>query len=160
MNNLFERICHSSQDNNKLYLHHMKIQCISFFLIICFQLATGQNDSIRERIDRKLLEHFEQYMPETQRYSSLTTFGEKKDKFEKAQIDTELKIFEEIKNSSLIKEPTPEVFDLCHNILIHSPEKGQEFLLLLNHPFYNKELMITFFMEAIFTGECKRDRRC
>lgn len=131
----------------------MKIQWIAFLLTVFTLHASGQNDSIRELLDRKILEHFDQYMPETQRYSSLTTFGEKKDKFDKEQVDKELRLFEEVKKSSLIKEPTPEVFDLCHNILIHSPEKGQEFLLLLNHPFSNKELLMSFFMEAIFTGE-------
>lgn len=131
----------------------MKIHWIAFLFLPFAFPAVAQNDSIRELLDRKLLEHFDQYIPETQRYSSLTTFGEKKDTFEKEQIDRELKLFEEVKKSSFIKEPTPEVFDLCHNILIHSPEKGQEFLLLLNHPFSNKELMMAFFMEAIFTGE-------
>lgn len=131
----------------------MKIQWITFLLFISSVNLIGQTDSIREAIDRKLLEHFDQYIPETKRYSSLTTFGEKKDKFEKEQIDKELKLFEDVKKSSLIKEPTPEIIDLCHNILIHSPEKGHEFLLLLNHPFSNKELLLSFFMEAIFTGE-------
>lgn len=131
----------------------MKLHCLAIIILLMTMRTNAQTDSIAELLDRKLQEHFDQYMAETQRYNSLTTFGEKKDTFEKKQIDAELKLYEEIKRSNLIREPTIYVFDLCHNILIHSPEKGQEFLTLLNHPFSNKELQMPFFMEAIFTGE-------
>jgi hypothetical protein len=46
-----------------------------------------------------------------------------------------------------------QVFALCHNLLIHSPEKGKEFLNLLNKPTEDKEVIGNLFTELIFTGE-------
>lgn len=140
------------QKNKNRIFNHMKLRLILLFSCIAFSIV-GQTDSITNALQEKLSAHFMQYMPESQRYSDITSFGEKKTNFDKEQIDKELHLFEEVKKSGLIKEPTSEVFDLCHNILIHSRDKGETFLTLLSHPISNKELLMPFFMEIVFTGE-------
>lgn len=130
----------------------MKLRLTLLLLCSAF-MAICQTDSVTDALQVKLTDHFNQYLAESQRHSGLTTFGEKKEVFDKEQVDKELQLFEEIKKSVLISNPTTDVFDLCHNLLIHSPEKGKEFLTLLNHPMSNKELLMPFYMEIIFTGE-------
>lgn len=130
----------------------MKIRLFILLFICSFNLI-GQTDTTYNILQEKIIEHFEHYLPESQRHSDLTSFGEIKKAFEKEQVNKELQLFEEVKKSPLLAEPTREVFDLCHNILIHSPEKGKEFLTLLNHPLHNKELLMPFYMEILFTGE-------
>jgi hypothetical protein len=83
----------------------------------------------------------------------LTFYGENKTTFDNDQILIELQLYNEVNNSDLIKKPTNTVFALCHNLLIHSPEKGKEFLKLLNKPTKDKEIISNLFTELIFTGE-------
>jgi hypothetical protein len=83
----------------------------------------------------------------------LTFYGETKTTFEKEQISKELQLYDEFKYYNLVSYPKNTVFALCHNLLIHSPEKGKEFLNLLNKPTENKEIIGNLFTEFIFTGE-------
>jgi hypothetical protein len=131
----------------------MKIKLIGLLLIANICLSISQTTVSPGQIEKKIVQHFSQYTPESKRYSDLTAFGEKKNIFEKEQIEKELQLFEEIKKSPPIEYPTTDVFDLCHNILIHSPEKGKEFLTLLNHPTEDKQTLMSLYMDAIFTGE-------
>lgn len=106
-----------------------------------------------QAIDKKLINHFEKNVAELNRYGGLTMYGEKKAEIPQTQIDTELELFEEVKKSSLLANPTNEVFALCHNLQIHSPEKGKDFLKLLNKPTKNKQTIKSLFIEMIFAGE-------
>jgi hypothetical protein len=129
----------------------MKIKLI--FLLLLVSAYTGSSQTApSDLLEKKIMQHFSEYMPESKRYNGLMA-SEEKVVFEKEQINKELQLFEEVKKSALIQHPTTDVFDLCHNILIHSPEKGKEFLTLLNHPDEDKETLIPFYMDAIFTGE-------
>lgn len=106
-----------------------------------------------DSLDKKITAHFDKFKPELYRYSGLTFYGESKATFDKEQITKELQLYNEVKNSNLINKPTNTVFALCHNLLIHSPEKGKEFLKLLNKPTEDKEIIGNLFTELIFTGE-------
>ncbi len=131
----------------------MKIKLIVLLLFASVFSIIGQTVLSPDPLEKKIAQHFSEYTSESKRYSKLTIYGEKKAVFEKEQIEKELQLFAEIKKSALIEHPTSDVFDLCHNILIHSPEKGKEFLTLLNHPNPDKSILIAFYMEAVFTGE-------
>jgi hypothetical protein len=131
----------------------MKLKLIALLIIASAYTGSGQAVRSPSPIEKKIIQHFSQYTPESKRYNSSATYGEKRAAFEKEQIDKELELFEEVKISSLIEHPSADVFDLCHNILIHSPKKGKEFLTLLNHPNENRETLMPFYMDAIFTGE-------
>ena len=130
----------------------MKIR-LFILLLMCSLTTISQTDTSTTTLQEKIVVHFEHYLPESQRHSDLTSFGEIKSSFEKEQVEKELQLFEEVKKSTLLSQPTREVFDLCHNLLIHSPDKGKEFLTLLNHPLHDRELLMPFYMEIIFTGE-------
>lgn len=131
----------------------MKLKLIALLLIISACTSLGQNAPSLDPLEKKIIQHFSQYMPESKRYTGVATYVDKKVIFEKEQIDKELQLAEEVKKSPLLENPTAEVFDLCHNLLVHSPEKGKEFFTLLNHPNNNKETLMPFYMNAIFTGE-------
>lgn len=126
-----------------------------FIFILCFFFSTellAQSipaDTMAERIRI----HFTQYKAEYFRYGGLTMYGETETKFSATQINLELSLFEQTKKSDLINQPTGEVFGLCHNLLIHSPEKGKELLQLINKPTENKEIINYLFSAFIFTGE-------
>lgn len=122
----------------------------TLLIIILFSTLTN---AFCQTINKKLTEHFEKNIAELNRYGGLTIYGEIKTEIPQDQINTELELFEEIKKSSLIENPTNEVFALCHNLQIHSPEKGKEFLKLLNKPTKNKETIKSLFVEMIFSGE-------
>lgn len=49
--------------------------------------------------------------------------------------------------------PTNYIFALCHNLLIHSPEKGKLLLNLLNQPTDNQKIISNLSAELISTGE-------
>ena len=106
-----------------------------------------------DSLDKKIIAHFDKFKPELYRYSGLTFYGEAKTAFDKDQITKELQLYNEVKKSDLIKKPTNTVFALCHNLLIHSPENGKEFLKLLNKPTEDKEIIGNLSTEFIFTGE-------
>jgi hypothetical protein len=131
----------------------MKTKLTGLLLIANVYACMSQTAVSPGQIEKKIVQHFSQYTPESKRYSGSTAYGEKKVVFEKEQIEKELQLFEEIKKSPPIEYPTTDVFDLCHNILIHSPEKGKEFLTLLNHPTEDKQTLMSLYMDAIFTGE-------
>ena len=106
-----------------------------------------------QTINKKLTEHFKKNTSELNRYGGLTIYGEKKIEIPQVQINIELELFEAVRKSSLLENPTNGVFALCHNLQIHSPEKGKEFLKLLNKPTKNKETIKSLFTEMIFAGE-------
>jgi hypothetical protein len=106
-----------------------------------------------DSLDKQITAHFDKYKPELYRYSGLAFYGESKTTFDKEQITKELQLYNEVRNSDLINKPTNTVFALCHNLLIHSPEKGKEFLKLLNKQTEDKEIIGNLFTELIFTGE-------
>lgn len=129
---------------------------INYTLILLFFLVLNTSAQIKINSDslaKEIKIHFKTHSPEAKRYSSLTTFGETKFSFTKEQIAKELELADALKKSELIQQPTLDLIDLCHNISIHSPERGKELLSLLNQPLKDEELLVPFFMEIIFAGE-------
>lgn len=129
-------------------------------LIIIFTLTVATATNIfaqsaitPDSLDKKIFTHFKKYRPEAFRYSSLTFYGEIQTTFDKVQIEKELQLFNEVKNSDLINEPTINVCALCHNILIHSFDNGKAFLKLLNKPTNNDKIIGALYDEIMFTGE-------
>ena len=131
----------------------MKIKFTLLLLLAVELTVTGQNKINSDSLLREIKLHFKIYPPEAQRYSGLTSYGETKASFTKEQITKELQLADAVKKTELMLHPTMEVLDLCHNISIHSTEKGKEFLTLLNNPLEDKELRVPFYMEIIFAGE-------
>ena len=126
---------------------------LTFLAIIATTSVFAQSAIPADSLDNKITTHFNKFKPELFRYSGLTFYGEPKTTFSKDQITIELQLFNEVKNSDLINKRTKTVFALCHNLLIHTPEKGREFLNLLNEPTDDKEIIGNLFTELIFTGE-------
>lgn len=128
---------------------------VLMFLIVTLTVTNlfAQNEITSDSLDNKIKAHFEEYRSELFRYGGLTYYGETVTVFEKGQIEKELNLFSEIKNSELINNPTNSVFALCHNILIHTPEEGKVFLKLLNKPTTNDDILGLLWVEMIFTGE-------
>jgi hypothetical protein len=116
-------------------------------------IVIAQSSTTVESLDKDITTHFEKYRPELFRYSGLTIYGETKTTFEKEQIERELQLFNLVRNSDLISKPTKNVFALCHNIIIHSPDYGKEFLKLLNKPTTDKQIISLLYSEIMFTGE-------
>ena len=77
------------------------------FLIIIFLSAI--NNVSCQTIEKKLTEHFEKNIAELFRYRGLTIYGEKKNEIPQTQINRELELLEEVKKSSLIKNPNNSV---------------------------------------------------
>lgn len=115
--------------------------------------ANAQSAPTVESLDKEISSHFDKYEPELFRYSGLTMYGEAKKTFEKDQIEAELQLFEQVRNSDLMDRPTTGVFALCHNIIIHSPDRGREFLKLLNKPTNDLNTINGLYTEIMFTGE-------
>ena len=111
------------------------------FIFLAILTATNifAQNITSDSIDKKITAHFDKFNSELYRYSGLTIYGESKTTLDKDQITKELQLYNEVKNSDLINKPTNTVFALCHNLLIHSPEKGKEFLKLLNKPTEDKK---------------------
>ncbi|MDR1762228.1 MAG: hypothetical protein LBR55_07240, partial [Bacteroidales bacterium] len=128
---------------------------ILMFLIVTLTVTNlfAQNEITSDSLDSKIKAHFEEYRSELFRYGGLSYYGETVTVFEKGQIEKELNLFREVKNSELISNPTNSVFALCHNILIHTPEKGKDFLKLLNKPTTNDDIINFLWAEMIFAGE-------
>jgi hypothetical protein len=106
-----------------------------------------------DSLENKIAIHFDKFRTELYGYSGMTNYGESKTIFGKDQIKKELQFYKEVKNSQLINNPTNTVFALCHNLLIHSPSEGKEFLKLLNKPTEEEEIILNLYIELIFTGE-------
>ena len=131
----------------------MKTLMIILSTIISANDVISQIAIMPDSLEKKISAHFEQYTPELFSTSDLAIYGEIPTSFDQDQITKELQLFNEVKNSDLINVPTNIVFALCHNILIHSSEKGKEFLKLLNKPTENKEIIDRLFNEMVFTGK-------
>lgn len=131
----------------------MKIKFTLFLFFAGALMATAQTKINTDSLEKEIKLHFKTHPPEAERYSNLTTFGEANVSFDKERVAKEIQLAEAVKKSELIARPTLDVLDLCHNISIHSPEKGREFLTLLNHPLADPELIVPFFMQIIFAGE-------
>ena len=124
-----------------------------FSLVLCTVAAFAPAQVMSpDSLEKKLSAHYEQYKPELFRYSGLTTYGETPVRIDKIQVEKELALFNEVKNSGLVNNPTQNVFALCHNLLIHSPGEGKELLKILNKPTTNEETLRLFYTEIIFTG--------
>lgn len=136
-----------------MYLHLMKIRFILFLLSIAVLKVNAQTKINTDSLEKEITLHFKIHPPEAERYSNLTKFGDANVSFGKEQITKELQLAEAVKKSGLIDQPTMDVLDLCHNISIHSPEKGKELLTLLNQPLKDPQLIVPFFMQIVFTGE-------
>src|SRR4051812_31631346 len=85
-------------------------------------IVMAQGSKTTESLHNDITTHFEKYQPELFRYSGLTIYGETTRAFEKEQIDKELQLYDQVRNSDLISNPKENVFALCHNIIIHSPD--------------------------------------
>ncbi len=130
----------------------MKNFLASFLLIIAYVTVIAQSSAITAPLEKDIETHFKQYQPELYRYSGLTTYGEIMVTFRKEQIEKELQLFDRIKASELITKPTGNVFALCHNIIIHSPDQGKEFLQLLNNP-TNEEQTLALILKSDCAGD-------
>ncbi len=143
----------------KLYvMHHFRTTMKQLTIIFGLTLVAATNIFAQtaitaDSLDKKIAAHFDKYRPELFRYSGLTTYGETQTTFDKKQIETELQLFSEVKNSELLNKPTATVFALCHNILIHTPDNGKSFLKLLNQPTTNEDIIGLLYLEIIFAGE-------
>lgn len=136
-----------------LCTHPMKKLLTVLLLLTTVAIVIAQSSTTAESLDKDITTHFEKYEPELFRYSGLTVYGEIKTIFEKDQVDKELLLFNQIKNSGLIGKPTENVFALCHNVIIHSPDEGKEFLKLLNRPTNDKQIISLLYSEIMFAGE-------
>ena len=112
-----------------------------------------QNSISADSLDKTIAKHFEKTIAELFRYSGLTMYGGGETSFSNEQIVTEKELFNRVKNSELLNKPTENVFALCHNLLIHSPETGKSFLLLLNKPTTDENIIGELFTEAMFTEQ-------
>ena len=125
-----------------------------FILTLSLIISTLSNAFAQDNtLDKKIETHFKEYKPELFRYGGLVYYGETRTIFDKVQIEKELQLFDEIKNSNFINEPTTYIIALCHNILIHTPDIGKTFLSLLNKPIDNEELLDLLHIEFNFAGE-------
>ncbi|MEP2025631.1 hypothetical protein [Reichenbachiella sp.] len=64
-----------------------------------------------------------------------------------------MELFNQVIETELINNPTKSVFALNHNLLIHSPQKGQDLLALLNKPTDDNEVLSLLFLETLFAGQ-------
>src|SRR5258705_10534073 len=133
--------------------YFMRTYFTYILLLTTWTIAVAQSSTTAESLDKEISAHFEKYQPELFRYSSLRVYGETKTTFEKSQIERELQLYNQTKNSDLVSKPTEDVFALCHNIIIHSPNDGKEFLKLLNKPTDDKSVINLLYSEIMFTGE-------
>ena len=130
---------------------------IVFLVILCScQNMSSENleqNVSSDSLESKLNKHFDEYGSELFRYSGLTYYGETITIFSKNQIEREINLFNEIRDSDILNKPNNTVFALCHNILIHSPEEGKSFLKLLNKPTTDDNILNLLGLEMIFAGE-------
>lgn len=129
----------------------MKFKLLIIILLVAsnfFSQSKTLTDSINDTIER----HFEIHKAELYRYGGLTMYGETKFSFSQDQIELELNLLKQTKSTDLINRPTKVVFALCHNLLIHSPEEGEELLYLLNKPTDDPEIIDQLFLEVLFSG--------
>jgi hypothetical protein len=131
----------------------MRISITSFLKLSVWAIASAQTTAPTESLDKQIATHFEKYQPELFRYSGLTFYGENQTTFQEEQVNAELELCNKVKSSPLLKNPTENVFALCHNILIHSPEKGKEFLKSLNEPTSDQAVLKWLYPEIMFAGE-------
>jgi hypothetical protein len=126
----------------------------TFILIVATATnILAQTTITADSLDKQISAHFDKYKPELFRYSGLAFYGEALKTFDKGQVETELQLCNEVKKSDLINKPTANVFALCHNILIHTPNSGKLFLKLLNKPTTNESIIGFLYSEIIFTGK-------
>jgi hypothetical protein len=125
------------------------------FLVVTLSVTNlfAQKEITSDSLDSKIKAHFEEYRAELFRYGGLTYYGETITNFSKKQVERELNFFDEVKKSDLINNPTKSVFALCHNVFIHTPERGKEFFKLLNKPTTDDDIIGFLWLEMIFTGE-------
>ena len=131
----------------------MKRTLIFLVVTLSFINLVAQNEITPDSIDRKISSHFDEYRAELFRYGGLTYYGETVTDFSKKQVENELNLFDEVKKSDLVNNPTKAVFALCHNILIHTPEVGKAFLKLLNKPTTDDDILGFLWVEMILAGE-------
>jgi hypothetical protein len=132
------------------YFSRMKY--IYTFVILLLTIPLLAQTSVS--VDKQIRDHFSEFKPEAYAYYGLTSYGRNKNTaFTDYQIKEELRLYSEVIKSGLIDNPTNDVFALCHNILIHSPEKGKEFLSLLNKPTTSRNITDNLFSDFIFTEE-------
>jgi hypothetical protein len=137
------------QNKNYLKLSIKMVLCIVFVVSSTNIFAQISADSL----DNKILHHFEEFLPELYLYDDFAMYGVTLPDFDEDQITKEQELYREVINSELIDKPTKPVFALCHNLLIHSPDKGEEFLKLLNRPTDDEETISNLSLEFIFSGE-------
>ena len=130
----------------------------SIVLTACKTEEKHINDKVENIIsvsslNKNISKHFKQYSPELYKYNSLISCEKTTTNFEEAQVTKELELFDAVKNCKFNFKPTNDAFALCHNLLIHSPEKGHEFLKLLNKQTENHDVIKSLYTEFLFAGE-------
>jgi len=141
----------NSEIQSRTYLKLLKIIVVGIVFMASSTHIIAQISI--DTLENKILKHFEEFLPELYLYSGLTMYGESLPDFDADQISKEQELYREVINSELITKPTNHVFALCHNLLIHSPEKGEEFLKRLNRPTDDEETIRNLSLEFIFAGE-------
>lgn len=137
------------QNKNDLKLLRKLILCIVFVVSSTNIFTQISADSVNTRI----LHHFEEFLPELYLYDDFAMYGVTLPDFDEDQINKEQELYCEVINSELIDKNTKPVFALCHNLLIHSPDKGEEFLKRLNKPSDDVLTFRNLSLEFIFAGE-------
>ncbi|MCU0417782.1 MAG: hypothetical protein MUE33_11430 [Cytophagaceae bacterium] len=122
-------------------------------LIVTLFLFTWNIFAQSDTIDRLIQLHFEKHPPELYKTDNPSLYGNVKTDFTDEQIKDELALYTLVSSGEIINNPTSNTLALCHNILIHTPEKGKEFLIALNKPTDKKEIINFLWSEFIFTGE-------
>ncbi len=128
----------------------MKKIFISFIFLMncCFTFAQNV-----EEVNKKIRDYFSEFEPQFVKFRGSDYYGQTKDTtFTEYQLKTEIALYNDIKQCGLIDKPTRNVFTLCHNMLIHSPEIGKEFLVLLNKPTRDFDAIDDLFSNFIFAG--------
>src|SRR5689334_22141812 len=104
-------------------------------LVVClFGVATveARSQGNADSLDQALASFFKEHPPELFRYGGLAMYGEEAEPFDQARIAQEIGFVKQVRASQRMQHPTDPVWALCHDVLIHSPAVGREFLSALN----------------------------
>jgi hypothetical protein len=127
--------------------------------LIALALGVGAENSAwgsspgSDSLDQVLERFFKESPPELFKYGGLAMYGEEKAVFGPERIGKENDLLELVQGSELMQHPTNNVWALCHDVLIHSPAKGQQFLTTLNEAVAGRDTLDQLFTELLFAGE-------
>jgi hypothetical protein len=127
------------------------IKLTALLLLFCLKGFSQQNIS-SDSLGKLLSKHFEIHKAELYKYSSLKAYSEVVVPLTNEQIKKEQEFFNLTKSIS-INTTIPYIFELCHNLLVNSPDMGKECLQSLNKPIDNDDAIENLFMQVLFAEE-------